>query len=79
VPTRVTAILSDGKRISREVDHAPGFAGRPMSRAEVEQKFLGNVGPRWPKEQTAAVLATFWALERADDISALLGGLALER
>src|SRR5262249_40544813 len=30
VPTRVTAILSDGQRITREVDHAPGFAARPM-------------------------------------------------
>jgi len=29
VPTRVTAILADGQRVSREVDHAPGFAERP--------------------------------------------------
>src|SRR5258706_11359856 len=28
VPTRMTAILSDGQRISREVDYAPGFAAR---------------------------------------------------
>ena len=31
VPTRVTATLSDGKRITREADHAPGFAARPMN------------------------------------------------
>jgi 2-methylcitrate dehydratase len=78
VPTRVTAILSDGTRISREVDHAPGFAERPMNRAEVEKKFLGNVGKRWPKERTAAMLEALWALERAGDISALLRRLALE-
>src|ERR1700730_16164065 len=35
VPTRVTAILADGQRITREVDYAPGFAERPMNRAEV--------------------------------------------
>jgi 2-methylcitrate dehydratase len=46
VPTRVTAILADGQRVSREVDHAPGFAARPMSRNEVERKFRGNVGDR---------------------------------
>src|SRR6267378_2381406 len=44
VPTRVTAILADGQHISSEVDDVPGFPGRPMSRAEVERKFRGNVG-----------------------------------
>ena len=78
VPTRVTAILSDGRRISREVDQAPGFAERPMSRADAERKFLGNVGTRWSKEQSAAMLQALWTLERADDISALLRRLALE-
>src|SRR5207245_242727 len=38
-PTRVTAVLADGQRISREVDYAPGFAERPMNRSEVERKF----------------------------------------
>jgi 2-methylcitrate dehydratase len=78
VPTRVTATLADGRRISREVDHAPGFAARPMSRAEVERKFRGNVGKRWPKEQTAAILAALWALEGTNNVSALLGTLALK-
>ena len=78
VPTRVTAILSDGQRVSREVDHAPGFAERPMTRAEVERKFRGNVGRRWSEDQTAAVLGALWALERATDISALLGTLVLK-
>jgi 2-methylcitrate dehydratase len=78
VPTRVTAILTDGQRVSREVDHAPGFAERPMTRTEVEGKFRGNVGHRWSQEQTAAVLEALWGLERTADISALLGKLALK-
>ena len=78
VPTRVTAILADGQRVSREVDHAPGFAARPMTRTEVERKFRGNVGHRWPQEQTAAVLEALWALQRTTDISDLLGKLALK-
>jgi 2-methylcitrate dehydratase len=77
VPTRVTAILSDGQRIVREVDHAPGFAQRPMSRTDVERKFRSNVGRRWPEEQTAAVLQALWSLERVDNVSTLLGKLAL--
>lgn len=78
VPTRVTAILADGQRVSREVDHAPGFAERPMTQAEVERKFRGNVGQHWPLQQTAAVLEALWALEQTDDISALLGKLAVK-
>jgi 2-methylcitrate dehydratase len=78
VPTRVTAILADGTRVLREVDHAPGFAERPMTRAELERKFRGNVGHRWPQDQTAAVLEALWGLERTSDISTLLGKLALK-
>ncbi|HTO48699.1 MAG TPA: MmgE/PrpD family protein [Burkholderiales bacterium] len=78
VPTRVTAILVDGTRISREVDLAPGFPGRPMSRAEVERKFRGNVGKRWPKERTDTVLEALWKLDRTDDLSMLLGRLAVQ-
>jgi 2-methylcitrate dehydratase len=77
VPTRVTATLSDGKRITREVDHAPGFAARPMNRSEVERKFRGNVGERWPKEQTEANLKALWAIDQTNDLAALLGNFVV--
>jgi len=76
-PTRVTAILADGQRISREVDYAPGFSERPMNRSEVERKFRGNVGKRWPHERTDTVLRALWALDEADDLSRLLGQLSM--
>src|SRR5262249_4727362 len=79
VPTRVTATLSDGQRIAREVDHAPGFPGRPMTRADVDRKFKGNVGKHWPTEQTDAVLRSLWALDRVNELSAFLGELALRK
>ncbi|HZE12075.1 MAG TPA: MmgE/PrpD family protein [Burkholderiales bacterium] len=78
VPTRVTATLTDGRRITREVDDVPGFPGRPMNRAEVERKFRGNVGKRWPRERTDAILQTLWALDRTPDVAALLGKLSLQ-
>jgi len=78
VPTRITAILADGRRITREVDDVPGFVARPMSRADVERKFRGNVGKRWPAERTDAVLKGLWALDQSKDLSALLGMLALQ-
>jgi 2-methylcitrate dehydratase len=76
-PTRVTAILADGQRISREVDYAPGFAERPMTRSEVERKFRGNVGKRWPRERTDAVLRALWGIDETDDLSRLLGQLSM--
>jgi 2-methylcitrate dehydratase len=77
VPTRVTAVLDDGRRISREVDDAPGFVGQPMKRADVERKFRGNVAGRWPQERTASILQALWALDRTDDVAVLLGRLSL--
>jgi 2-methylcitrate dehydratase len=77
VPTRVTATLSDGQRITREVDHAPGFAARPMNRSEVERKFRGNVGERWPKGRIETNLKALWAIEQTNDLGALLGNFAV--
>jgi 2-methylcitrate dehydratase len=77
VPTRVTAVLADGQRLSHEVDDVPGFVGRPMGRVDVERKFRGNIGTRWPRERTDGVLEALWALDRADDVALLLGRLSL--
>src|ERR1700686_4677278 len=77
-PTRVTAILADGQRITREVDYAPGFAERPMNRSEVERKFRGNGGKRWPQERTNGTLQAWWALDQTEDLSVLLGRLSMQ-
>jgi 2-methylcitrate dehydratase len=76
VPTRITAILTDGQRVVHEVDEVPGFVNKPMGRADVEHKFRSNVGKRWPKEKTDAVLKALWALDETKDLSALLGMLS---
>jgi 2-methylcitrate dehydratase len=75
-PTRLTATLDDGRRITRLVDSMPSFAGQPATRPDVERKFRSNVGKRWPRERTDAVLQALWALDRTDDLPALLGQLA---
>jgi 2-methylcitrate dehydratase len=77
VPTRITAIFADGRRIVREVDDVPGFVGRPMSRADVERKFRGNVGKRWPQQRTDAILKALWALDQTKDLSRLLNKLSV--
>ena len=54
----------------------PGFVGRPMGRADIERKFRSNVGRRWPRDRTDAVLSALWALDQADDLSTLLRKLS---
>jgi 2-methylcitrate dehydratase len=76
VPTRITAILEDGRRIARQVDDVPGFAGRPMGRADVERKFRSNVGKRWTPERVETILEALWGLDRADDLAYVLGTLS---
>jgi len=75
---RVTAILNDGRRITRQVDDMPGFAGQPMSRSDVERKFRGNIGKRWTRERIDEVLRALWALDRSEDLASLLGKLSLQ-
>ena len=77
-PTRITAILDDGRRITREVDSMPGFPGQPMSRADVERKFRSNVGKRWPQERTDTILQALWALDQTKDLPILLRMLSLQ-
>jgi len=77
-PVRLTATLTDGARVVRQVDNMPGFPGQPMTRADVERKFRSNVGHRWPPARTDAVLAALWTLERTEDVSRLLGQFAVE-
>jgi 2-methylcitrate dehydratase len=76
-PTRVTAILGDGRRVAHDIHDMPGFPGKPMTRADVERKFRSNLGRRALQEDTGAVLAALWALDRADDLRSLTGKLAL--
>jgi 2-methylcitrate dehydratase len=76
-PTRVTAVLEDGRHIAHEIDDMPGFPGKPMTRADVERKFRSNLGKRTLQEDTGAVLEALWGLDHIDDLRSLTGKLAL--
>ena len=76
-PTRITAILNNGRSITRQVDNMPGFTGQPMQRADVERKFRSNMRRRWPEERIESILQALWSLERADDLASLLGKLSV--
>lgn len=75
--TRLTTTLVDGRTVTRQVDDMPGFPGQPMSRADMERKFRGNVGSRWPAAQVDALLQALWSFERTEDLRALMGQFSL--
>ncbi|HTR87627.1 MAG TPA: MmgE/PrpD family protein [Reyranella sp.] len=76
-PTRLTATLTDGSTVTRQVDDMPGFPGQPMDRAGMERKYRSNVGKRWPAAQVDAQLQALWTFEAATDLRALMGKFAL--
>jgi hypothetical protein len=43
----------------------------------LSRKFRGNIGKRWPQEQTEATLQALWDLDRVDDVGTLLGRLTV--
>jgi len=74
-PVRISADLSGGGQIKREVRTMPGFAGQTMSREDIERKFRGNVRTRWPKDRTELTLRALWSLDMASDARGLLASL----
>jgi len=76
-PIRITATLTDGQKVTRQLERMPGFAGEPMTRADIERKFRSNVNKRWPKERTESVLRSLWSLDEAPGVSSLLSSLTV--
>ena len=76
-PIRITATLTDGQKVTRQLEKMPGFAGEPMTRADIERKFRSNVGKRWSKERTDGILRSFWSLEKTSQVAALLNTLTV--
>lgn len=64
--TRITAVLTDGRRVEHSVTQMSGFPGKPLSRASIEAKFRSNVRRLWDPSRADALLETVWALEQTD-------------
>src|SRR5471030_1510202 len=75
--TRLTATLTDGRTVTRQVDDMPGFPGQPMDRAGMERKFRSNTGGRWPASHVDQLLQALWAFERTENLGSLLGRFSL--
>jgi 2-methylcitrate dehydratase PrpD len=71
-PTRVTAVLKDGRHIAHEIDNMPGFPGKPMTRADVER--VGSMTGPGHEQPTRSAVATAASPQRAPITGESRGG-----
>jgi 2-methylcitrate dehydratase len=72
-PCRIELTLRGGAKQVAEAPYFKGHAKRPLSDAEIEQKFRGLAEKALGRKRADAVLAAAWKLEKLGDVGQLLG------
>ncbi len=72
MPNRITVVLRGGKTFSSEVDVPRGHPLNPMSRADVEAKFLSLTEGALRGAGAKTALKALWAVDKAKDFGALM-------
>jgi 2-methylcitrate dehydratase PrpD len=67
----ITVTLADGRSLHHKVEHALGTLERPMSDADLEEKFRGLVDPVLGTKQASDVIVKCWAVESLPDAGEL--------
>ena len=75
-PARVTVTLKDGKRLSVTRDFPKGDPQEPLTRAEIERKFLDNAAARHSAAESRKIAALVRELPALDDTTPLFDVLA---
>ena len=65
-------VFADGMVVEREVDHARGSLGRPMTDAELETKLRVQGGLRAPKVDCGALIDAIWRIDDLPDSNAVM-------
>lgn len=69
--TYLTLTTTDGRTLTKHIEHAVGSLERPMSNSDLDEKFKHLAVGVLPDAQAAELLAMCWKLESLPDISAL--------
>jgi 2-methylcitrate dehydratase PrpD len=75
IPVEATAVdilTKDGKLHRASVDSARGSARRPLSDAELEEKFLTLAAALRSKNELRRLVEAIWEFDRAQDASSIL-------
>ena len=68
---RMTAVLTDGRRVDVHVEHAIGSLQRPLSDAQLEGKFRSLVEPVLGAARAGDITRACWQLGSARDVRTL--------
>jgi 2-methylcitrate dehydratase len=74
---RITAKLRNGRKVSAEVVVPKGHPLNPMTKADVERKFLSLAGKRIGEQNTKEVLDLIWEIQESTDIGSVLEPLRI--
>jgi 2-methylcitrate dehydratase PrpD len=72
MPARVRVELDDGRVLEGYLDTPKGRPANPLTRAEMEEKFLGLAARALPISEAGSVPAGVWALREAASVRPLL-------
>lgn len=64
----MTVTLKDGRSVHRRIDHAIGSVEKPMSDAQLDQKFTGLAEGVLPDAQVKRVMALCWSLPELTNV-----------
>ena len=67
----VAVTLRDGRRLEQHVEHALGTLQRPMSDADLEQRFRGLAAEVLPRGRIERIIASCWQLDTVADVGEL--------
>ena len=76
---RVTITLATGQSLSLHVEHALGTLARPMSDADLEEKFHGLTEGILERSQRDALIRACWAIAASPDAGEIARGAAAPR
>lgn len=79
LPCRITITLKDGTQRTAEIANPIGHHDRPMSDAQLIEKFHSLAGRMLSPARLPAVLDRLWTFERESDLSSLLQALRVEQ
>jgi len=79
MPNRICATLAGGVEVMAQVNVPKGHPQNPMSREDIEAKFLRLAGPRMGKAKAKLALPRLWKLEEEKDMGELLGLFRVEK
>ncbi len=70
---RVTAVLRGGAKVAAQVDVPKGHPRNPMTKDDIESKFMRLAAGRMGERPAQEVLKRLWRLEEEKDLGALTG------